>query len=125
MKKHIILLGILSILLFVELSGCNQINTSYTTEKNKFIGTWVYTVPSGTESNYTFTYIFFSNGTFLFQKPSSTTNGTFDLIDGNLWLMTNITGKKNYDECTYQFSENNTCLTIDEYTYTKQESTHL
>jgi hypothetical protein len=120
MKKHMILIGVLFILVVVELSGCNQLNNSSTTEKNKFIGTWVYTIPSGTDSNYTFIYTFFSNGTFCFQKPSKTTNGTFDLIDGNLWLITNLTGNKNYDECTYQFSENNTRLTIDNYTYTKQ-----
>lgn len=120
MKKQLVIIGIIALLVCVGLSGCNQISNSYTTEKNKFIGTWTYVVPSGTGSNYSFTYYFFSNGTFIFNKPNLITNGTFDIIDGNLWLTTNANGTKDYTECSYVFSENNTKLTIDGSPYTKQ-----
>ncbi len=119
MKRHLVLLEIFVILVSVVFSGCNQLNTSYSTEKNKFVGTWICLIPTDTGSNYTFTYDFFPNGSFIFQKPNKITNGTFDLIDGNLWLITNVTGNKIYDECVYSFSENNTMLTIEGYTYIK------
>jgi uncharacterized membrane protein len=121
MKKQLIIIGIVAILVTAGLSGCNQLDNSYTTEKNKFIGIWTYLVPSGTGSNYSFTYYFFSNGTFIFNKPNLITNGTFDIIDGNLWLTTNTNGTKQYVECSYMFSENNTKLTIDRTPYTKQQ----
>ena len=115
-----IIAGIVFLFLVMGLSGCNRINNSYITEKSKFVGTWTYLVPTGTGSNYSFTYYFFSNGTFIFHKPNLKTNGTFDIIDGNLWLITNVNRTKDYTECSYVFSENNTILTINGNTYTKQ-----
>ena len=115
-----IIAGIVFLFFVMGLSGCNWINNSYITEKSKFVGTWTYLVPTSTGSNYSFTYYFFSNGTFIFHKPNLKTNGTFDIIDGNLWLNTNTNGTKQYDECTYVFSENNTKLTINRTLYTKQ-----
>jgi len=120
MKKKVRIMVIILLLVTIGLSGCNQLDNSYTTEKNKFIGTWTYLVPSGTGSNYSFTYYFFSNGTFIFNKPNLVTNGTFDIIDRNLWLTTNTNGTKQYVECSYMFSENNTKLTIDGTPYIKQ-----
>src|SRR5512136_1723642 len=113
MKKQFVVIGILTILVSVGFSGCNRISNSYTIEKNKFIGNWTYLVPSGAGSNYSFTYYFFSNGAFSFNKNGLMTNGTFDIIDGNLWLTTNVSGNKEYGEYSYVFSENNTKLTID------------
>jgi hypothetical protein len=120
MKKQIILFFLVLVLMVGCLSGCNQLSPSYTTEKNKFVGTWTYLVPSGTGSNYSFTYYFFSNGTFIFNKNGLTTNGTFDIIDGDLFLAHNANGTKKYDECSYVFSENNTKLIINGVLYTKQ-----
>jgi hypothetical protein len=120
MKKHLVIIGILAILNSIGFSGCNRISNSYTTEMNKFVGTWTYLVPTGTGSNYSFTYYFFSNRTFSFNKTGLITNGTFDIIDGNLWLTTNTNGTKVYTECSYVFSENNTKLTVDGSPYTKQ-----
>ncbi|VVB61052.1 Uncharacterised protein [uncultured archaeon] len=121
MKKQYIIIGIIAtFIIIIGLSGCNRISNSYSTEKNKFIGTWIYIVPSGTGSNYSFTYYFFSNETFIFNRPNGITNGTFDIIDGKLWLITNTNGNNDYGEYSYEFSENNTKLTIDGNTYTKQ-----
>ncbi len=120
MKTQLFILKIVLILVIIGFSGCNRLSNSYLTEKNKFVGTWMYLVPSGTGSNYSFTYHFFSNGTFCFNKSGLITNGIYDLIDGNLWFITNANDKKNYDDCVYMFSENNTKLTIEGYTYIKQ-----
>jgi hypothetical protein len=120
MNKQSIPIGILILLVTIGLSGCNQINPSYIAEKNKFVGTWTYLVPTGSGSNYSFTYSFFSNETFIFTKPNERTNGTFDIIDGNLWFITTTNGNKDYGEYSYEFSENNTKLTINGNTYTKQ-----
>jgi hypothetical protein len=110
----------IAVFLCTVLSGCNRLSNSYTTEKNKFIGTWVYLYPSGTGSNYSFTYTFFSNGTFRFNKTGLLSNGTYDIIDGDLFLSTIINGKQDYVDCTYAFSENNTILTINGTPYNKQ-----
>ena len=118
MKKQIVLFCL--VLLVGSLSGCNKLSPSYTTEKNKFIGAWTYLVPSGEGTNYSFTYSFFSNGTFNFDKNSLITNGTFDIIDGELFLTSNANGTKQNVICSYVFSENNTKLTIDKTPYTKQ-----
>ncbi|MCJ7570383.1 MAG: hypothetical protein MUO82_00680 [Candidatus Thermoplasmatota archaeon] len=120
MKKQLVILGILTLLVCVGLSGCFRLSPSYTTEKNKFVGTWTYLYPSGHGSNYSFTYQFFSNGNFSFHKPNLITNGTFDIIDGKLWLVTNTNGDNDYGKYSYVFSENNTKLTIEGTTYTKQ-----
>jgi len=120
MKKQLLIIGIVVIFMSVGLSGCNKISPSYTSEKNRFVGTWAYVVPTGTGSNYSFTYYFFSNGTFMFNKNGVITNGTFDIIDGNLWLASNSNENKDYTECSYVFSENNTILTIDGTSYKKQ-----
>ena len=120
MNKQSIPMGILILLVTIGLSGCNQINPSYIAEKNKFVGTWTYLVPTGSGSNYSFTYSFFSNGTFIFNKNNVKTNGTFDIIDGNLMLTSYSNETKEYTECSYMFSENNTKLKINNTTYTKQ-----
>jgi hypothetical protein len=118
MKKQIILFCL--VLIVGSLSGCNRISPSYTVEKNKFVGTWTSIFPSGNDSNYSFTYYFFLNGTFSFNKNGLITNGTFDIIDGNLFLTYYANGNKQYVDCSYVFSENNTKLTINGTPYTKQ-----
>jgi hypothetical protein len=120
MNKQLTIIGFITLLICVILSGCNRINPSYTSEKNKFVGTWIYLYPSGNNSNYSFTYHFFSNGTFNFNKTGLITNGTFDIIDGDLFLTYNANGPKQYVDCSYVFSENNTKLTINRALYTKQ-----
>jgi hypothetical protein len=120
MKKQIILFCLVLVLMIGSLSGCNRISPTYTAEKNKFVGTWAYLVPSGEGTNYSFTYCFFLDGTYSFNKTGLITNGTFDIIDGNLFLTTNVNGNKQYVDCSYVFSENNTKLTINRTPYTKQ-----
>ena len=121
MKKQIILFCLVLVVIAVCLSGCNKIGPSYTAEKEKFVGTWIYVVPSGTGLNYTFTYHFFSNGTFRFNKTGLLTNGTFDIVDGDLFLFNTLNGVAQSVDCTYAFSENNTRLTINGTPYIKQE----
>jgi len=57
---------------------------------------------------------------FSFSKPNLITNGTFDIINGNLRLISYPNSNKEDDNCSYVFSENNTTLTIDGIPYTKQ-----
>lgn len=119
-KKQSVTIGIFVLFVCIGLSGCNRISNSYTIEKNKFIGTWTYLVPSNNGSNYSFTYYFFSNGTFSFNKNGLITNGTFDIIDGNLFLTYKANDTMQYVDCSYVFSENNTKLSINGTPYTKQ-----
>ena len=121
MKKQIILFCLVFVVMVDSLSGCNKLNPSYTAEKNKFVGTWAYVYPSGEGTNYSFTYNFFSNGTFRFNKTGLVTNGTFDIVDGDLFLFNMANGVQQSVDCTYSFSENNTRLTINKTTYVKQQ----
>ena len=93
-NKHFAITELIAILVCVVLGGCNQMSHSYTTEKNKFVGHWTYLVPTGTGSNYTFTYCFFSNGTFRFNKAGELTHGTLDIIEGNVFLTDTAHGNK-------------------------------
>jgi hypothetical protein len=120
MKKQIILFCLVLVLMAGSLSGCNRISPTYTAEKNKFVGTWAYVYSSVEGTNYSFSYYFFSNGTFGFNKTGLITNGTFDIIDGKLFLTYNANNTKQYVDCFYVFSENNTKLTINGTLYTKQ-----
>ena len=118
MKKRLVIIGILAVLVCVELSGCNNTSPSYTTEKNKFVGTWIWIYPSG---NGSFKYSFFSNGTFTFNRTGLKANGTgtFDVKDGKLFLTFNVNNSKNIIDLTYMFSENNTKLSLNGTPYTK------
>ena len=40
MKKQLVIIGILTILVSVELSGCNQISNLFLTDEEKLVGTW-------------------------------------------------------------------------------------
>lgn len=120
MKGKIITIAIIILVILGIFIVSNHLNDLNKAEMNKFVGTWTYLVPSGTGYNYSFSYQFFPNGTFIFNKPSLTTYGTFKIISGNLWLITTLDGDKNYDDYSYVFSENNTKLTIEGTTYTKQ-----
>jgi hypothetical protein len=106
MKKRRIkinLIGILLLFLCISLSGCTQ----QSSDKDKFIGTWITEIktnPMG--GNYTETRVFLANGSYY------TTNlglghipGSWHLTDGNLIIDT-------YYPSTYlyTFSANNTVL---------------
>jgi len=74
MKKQLLILGLITLLIIVELSGCTENKSK--SELDKFLGTW----GSG---NYTYT--FYSNGTFVRGEYIS---GTYTLVGGKLVLNT-------------------------------------
>jgi len=105
MKKQFAIIGIL-ILLIISLSGCTQ----STSEKNRFVGTWVSQVKTNPmdSSNYTDTVTFLANGSY------ATTSlgighipGRWDLQNGKLLIDTYYPGTYQYS-----FSRNDTVLTL-------------
>ena len=101
MKKLILFLGIILTLLLVSLSGCTNEdnNTDFDDDLAKFVGTWRY----GSESNQ-LKYTFNSDGTY----SHGTTNGTYEIEDGELVLHGFTTLR--YE---YEFSDNDNTVTID------------
>jgi hypothetical protein len=106
MQKQFIALTIFLFLLIIGLTGCTQ----PTSEKNKFVGTWITQEKTNPMdgSNYTDTVTFYENGSY-----ATTTlgihhiPGRWDLQNGNLLIDTYYPG-------TYQyvFSNNNTVLKL-------------
>jgi hypothetical protein len=74
MKKQFVIIGILTILVSVELSGCNEVNNTLSPDKIKFVGTWY-------KSNYLVMNLV-SDGTCSYLTES----GTWDIKDGKLVL---------------------------------------
>jgi len=113
MNKHLIVIGIVVMLLVVGLSGCNEISNPLSSEEDRFIGTW----NSGTYNALTF----FSDGT----GSESSISFQWEIKDGKL-VREMFQGKSSivYD---YQFSDNDTSLTLTDVTggtahiYTKQQ----
>jgi len=104
MKNHRIIIGILTILLSVGLSGCTQENTL--SDSNKLVGPW-----RSTSAEYNaWVTEFFSNGTVISTDNMTTLNGTWELTNGK------ITIQMSDDEVpltyTYSFSDNNRTLTL-------------
>jgi len=74
MKKQLVILGIVAILTFIGLSGCNsneqtneteQTNEQEQTSEEKIIGEWIVrTFYNGTFQSPEMQYIFYSNGTY-------------------------------------------------------------
>ena len=67
MKRQLVIIGILTILVSVELSGCNQISNLFLTDEEKFVGTW------NSEG------IWFDGPTILVFSSNGTFNGTFKI----------------------------------------------
>ena len=110
MKKQLLIIGIIVLLVFVGLSGCNKSNQS--NDKNKFIGTWEYV----NNTYFTMRYIFYENDTVV--QTSSMTNPmmnisnwyNYEVNDGEIcfeFIQTKASG------CMpYSFSEDYTLLTF-------------
>ena len=104
-KKHLIVIGTVVLLLVVGLSGCNEINT-LPSEEYRFVGTW--------ENEDGDTIVFFANGT------GSQISGSFHWeIKDNL-LVRELDNTIFSVEVEYQFSDNDTTLTLANQVYTKQ-----
>ena len=99
MKKELIVIGIVTVLVIVGLSGCNENTTSLETEKNRFIGTWF------SSTGHPSTLEFFNYG-----KCTYGYNGTWDIVHGKLFInLTSISLESTYN---YTFSNNDKTLTL-------------
>jgi hypothetical protein len=112
MKKQLVILAIVTILVTVGLSGCNQESNPLTSDKDKFIGTWKGRTTLDTiafdPTNITLT--FFSDNTYSMNSMSD----TWELKDGKLILHgTNLLFETSMQVVySYTFSNNNRMLTI-------------
>jgi hypothetical protein len=105
MKKQVILIGIITLLITLSISGCEN---STDIDKNKFVGTWVGSVHvialNQTVQNWT--VIFYANGTF---TEDGRTGGLWDISDGTI-IMNHPTM---YQIHTYTFSNNDRTVQLD------------
>src|SRR4030042_6635153 len=101
MKKQLIVIGILTLLVSVGLSGCNNNSKPLTTEELKFVGTW----RNAELTNYTMAI--FSNYTF---TSSWKLYGVWNLQEGQFTL-DYIVPDQSYTY-TYAFSNDNRTLTL-------------
>jgi hypothetical protein len=75
MKKQLVIIGIVTFLVCVGLSGCTQSNPVIS-DRDKFVGTWDVKA-NGKEG----TFVFYSNGTVI---TSSGSSATWEIKDGRL-----------------------------------------
>ena len=102
MNKQLVFIGILALLVTVGLSGCTNIPLD--AERNKFVGTWVYT-EQGYYGPINYTYVFFSDGTYSYNSIM----GTYELKEGKLIMGLDVSAKMVYN---YQFSDNDIILIL-------------
>ena len=117
MKKQLVILGIITLLVCVGLSGCNDV------EKNKFLGSWAgYVKTDAIDGTMNVTgsinMTFLSNGTYygntlIYWYDNQTHypipyNGPWELKNGNLVL-------QKTNEFLYNFSNNDQFLTLETY----------
>ena len=96
-KKQAAIIVILTILISVGLSGCNEGSNTLSPEKEKFVGTWY-------KSNYLVMDLF-SDGTCSYLAQS----GTWDVKDGKLALELSSGYNPTF---TYDFSDSNLTLKL-------------
>ena len=102
MQKQIVIMGV-AILLFIGLSGCNEVSNTIHPENNKFVGTWSGTVPAlGIDE---ISIQLFSNSTFTI----GTLCGAWNIEDDKLVLTFDDGGLLVY---LYIFSNNDKTLTV-------------
>lgn len=129
MKKQLIIIGIITILVCITLSGCNQQsnnppanNNPPISERNKFVGIWSTQQITGMPS----TMIFYSDGTT--PNIGGGIAGTWELKEGKLLCSGTYSGTTVSWVYTYSFSNNEQTLTLTEISpqslpatvYTKQ-----
>jgi hypothetical protein len=112
MKKQLVFIGIVTLLVCIGLSGCNQISNIFLSDEEKFVGTWN---SEGIWFDVPIVIVFTSNGTFkgtfkIGTIDFSQSKGKWELNDGILMMeIVDIIPPNNY---TYQFSEDSRTLTI-------------
>ena len=118
MKDRLIIIGIAILLICVGFSGCNEIDNSLPSEKDKFVGAWSWTQPAhfiyGWD-NSTGNITFFENGTVKYtqddyytgNKSSKliTTLGEYEIVNGLLKIQ--VYEQNRSFETNYSFYENN------------------
>lgn len=112
-KKQLLFIGVLSLLVSVVFSGCNQISDMFLTDEKRFLGTW--------ESEEMWlgaptVVVFASDGTFTstieFFEFQTTIKGEWVMNDGVITIeLENFMSATNY---SYQFSEGSSTLTLTE-----------
>jgi hypothetical protein len=114
MKKQLVIIGIISMLVCIGLSGCT------TTDKDKFIGTW----KSTKSENSAWTIKYSSDGTIISTNGVTTRRGTWEINDGKISLT--MSDDQTPSSYYYSFSDNDKTLTVTSITsgipavYTKQ-----
>jgi hypothetical protein len=128
MKKKLIIIGIITLLVTIGLSGCNQISNTLNTERNRFFGTWSNSqVHDDGMGPYTIktTITFLSDGTVSWSSLL-TSSGTWDLKDGKLVMNVQLGDSSNIVINNYSFSNNDKTLSLTDVNiggttvYTKQ-----
>jgi hypothetical protein len=102
MRKQLVIIGVITLLVCIGFSGCNEISNTVNPEKNKFVGTWTAVV-----SQYPIrTRTFLSDGTF----SGYYAYAQWDIKDGKLVL----DGEPDLPPAifTYTFSNNDRNLTL-------------
>lgn len=117
MKKKLTIIGIISILACVGLSGCNEISNLFLSDEEKLVGTWNSAdIWSDIWTDVPKLITFSLDNTFIVEfkigiVDFSLTDGIWEMNDGILTveMVDYLTPQKNY---TYKFSEENTVLTL-------------
>jgi hypothetical protein len=103
-KKQLVIIGIITLLVCVGLSGCES------SEKNKFIGTWKSFEKTSSDNVSEYIFEFFSDGKMSRTKLG---NGTWDIEYGKLVITLDDKTSDTYTWAfTYQFSDNDRTLSI-------------
>ena len=113
MKKQLILIGITILVIFLSLSGCNEIENSRESEEEKFIGNWIeINKEIGTPTHVYFT----SNNSFY--GGYWPLGDTWELKDGKI-LMSLSYEEEAYAIYYYEFKEDDTFLKLTNLNYDK------
>ena len=107
MKKQLVIIAIITLLITIGFSGCNQEITPLTPEQKRFVGTW----ENLTSTGVTNTIIFSENHSF--SAPLIQWKGTWNVTNNTLVTKAkSVNGTEYVFEYTYVFSNNNTTLAI-------------
>lgn len=111
MKKQLVIIGIITLLVCVGLSGCDQISNLFLTDKGRLIGTWN---SDGIWADIPTVIVFSSNGTFKsiidYLEFQTISEGKWNMNDGIITMeIVDLIPPTNY---TYQFSADSRTLTI-------------
>ena len=102
MKKQIVMIGFVTLIICVSLSGCNQKSDTLTPEKNKFVGIWNTSTPGALTRIY-----LFGDGTW---EAMNTSGGTWVVQDGKFIM--NFNGTSISTSYVYTFSNGDKTLQL-------------